>query len=132
VASSKWESDLDDLASDIEGIVDTIGEELQALAPGLVRELEVTHGKETDPYGKPWQRRKGDQPWPINDRTGELKRSYRYRSRDGKVTVSNDAPHAPFVDAKRQIIPDPQHGIPDRWFDLLDKRIDKALKRRFR
>lgn len=96
-----------------------------------------------EPRGRKWAARRQDYPWPILDRTGLMRRSFRINASGANVAISNDAeergrnypifhqfgwriPTGGRASARQMM---PIEAMPPRWKRELDTVVCAALER---
>ena len=97
-----------------------IGRDLTEVFSGPVFE---TRGRE---IGEPWKKRLGDYPWPILERSGAMRRGFRYKPHRLSVEIYNIKDYFPYHQSNK-----PRSSrLPRRVMMKLDnKRKTKVMKR---
>jgi len=78
-----------------------------------------TRGKE---IGEPWKPRTKSYPWPILEKTGKMRRGFKYQAQTAQVTVLNTTDYFKFHQSKL-----PHTKLPRRVMMKLDKERKEGI-----
>lgn len=106
----------------------------------FIEDILKKYSKGKDPYGKKWVKRKHNYPWPIMDKTGKMKKSYRAEEIDTGVKIINDAPYAITHQyglkndrgiqlPQRLVLPTEEKGLPAQFANIARRNILKTLRK---
>lgn len=116
----------------IPGIVHYATSELAGETADLVLD---GFGKESDPYGKKWARKKVPNGKPVGVHTGDMKATVRPMVSGSHFGVSFGVPyaqyfHAPSGRAQRWLVPNKSMGVPGAWVDRYQDIIQRVFEER--
>lgn len=110
-------------------------EAVKAAADRTRDALLETFDSQQDPYERPWVPRRHDRPWPILNRTGNLRGSIEVQPEGNVLRIRANADHASYHQRGtrylpvRQIVPS---GVtPDRIVRILKEAVDELVAGRF-
>lgn len=104
---------------------------------GIVRQqIQRTFVERRDPIGRAWAQRTRPYPWPILEKTGEMRRGWYVRKQGLNTVFGNRVPYTRFHQdgtsrmAARKMIPDQR--LSPRWRAEIDRELPRALRQYFR
>jgi phage gpG-like protein len=130
--------------------IGAMADRIEELAlPGFLREVGAAVGVEAvkqyrhgfsakvDPYGTPWARRKREVPWPLMERTGDLRDDVRLETDEHRVRLEAQMPYGVFHQhgtrnmVARRIVPTQARGLGE-WHAPLVEAATDAMRKVFR
>jgi len=100
------------------------------ISKDIKRDIEVKFSKGRDPYGLKWKPRKHIYPWPILNRTGNLRRSLRAVAANNKITIAYVADYSDYVHEERTLVPENvTGGLPKDHRKIIKRAFSDAIKR---
>ncbi len=100
--------------------------------------LQQTFSNQQDPYQVKWVARRHYYPWPILDKTGNLKESFKVRIARDTFTISNEAindrgiAYASYHQYGTKYLPVrkiiPQVDLPEHWLPRLEDYLSMTLQ----
>ncbi len=114
---------LRNVSSDLGDWTDTfkkVGETLTTLYSGKVFETE---GKE---IGEPWAKRTKEYPWPLLDKTGTMRRGFKYQASKDQVVVNNPVPYFVYHQSNK-----PRRKLPRRVMMKIDEQRKNEIVKIF-
>lgn len=126
------DKDFDKVVDDLETIQKDIIQSIKEASPSIIKQLQNTFNKGSDPYGKPWERieNPGDITKPLYE-TGNLFNSFVSRNVNDGIEITNTAQYSSYVNNKRNIIPE-EKDLPKEMLDILEKAVAKAIDSKFK
>jgi len=105
---------------DWKGTFKKIGNDLTKVFSGPVFE---TRGRE---IGEPWKPRKISQPWPLLQRTGRMRKGFKFNAKRTSLEVYNITKYFKYHQSK-----DPRRRLPRRIMMKLDEKRKTNIMKRF-
>jgi phage gpG-like protein len=72
--------------------------------------------------GEPWKARKDNNPWPLLQRTGKMRKSFKYQAQTAQVTILNTTDYFKYHQSKQ-----PRRKLPRRVMMKLDRERKEGI-----
>lgn len=93
----------------------------------MLKLIEGEFDTQRDPYGSKWKR-KNQYPWPILNKSGALKSSFKGYDYKAGVEIESTSPYFKYQNPVRKMIPG-SDKIPADWMRMFEQIFKEELER---